>query len=366
MEQQDAVMQANQAARDGDFERARKLITAVLDVEPDNAEAWLVMARVSRTRQGSIDCLERVLQLVPDHQLAAHMLADLKSDPEKVKAHKEEDHLDDPSSHPANHKRTWLWGGVALLLVILGITAQRFLHPVTVMALPVVTPTTLALLSPTLQLVTPTGVPSAATATLPLPTVYPTRTATPDFPPAALVQKITGHKMKLSLDCEANAAATWADYYGTKIDEVSFFTNLPTSDNPYRGFVGDVHGDWGSLPPDSYGIYAGPVADLLNRYQVPAKAVYNYSFDDLRRQIAFANPVIVWVAGHVHAGTPETYTTSDGVKVTVARYEHTVLVIGYNDKQVYILDGDAVYPRSIQEFLDSWSVLGNMAIVRSP
>jgi uncharacterized protein YvpB len=367
MEPQDAIMQAVQAIRRGDLDRARSLVTGVLDADPSNAEAWLVMAKISRTRQGSIDCLEHVLQLAPDHQLAARMLAELKSSPEKTPTGDENTAGSALPKKPIKHKALWLWGGGMLWLVMVAIAAQGFLHPGAIATLPTVTPAVLAFLQPTsLPANTSTVIPQAATATLQMPTVYPTRTLTPDFPPAALVQKITGHQMEISLDCEANAAATWAGYYGTKIDEVDFFINLPTSDNPYRGFVGDVHGDWGSLPPDSYGVYAGPVADLLNRYHVVAEAVYNYSFDDLRRQIAAANPVIVWVAGHVHAGTPEPYTTSDGIKVTVTRYEHTVVVIGYNEKQVFILDGADVYPRSIQEFLASWSVLGNMAIIKSP
>jgi len=367
MESQDAVMQAIQAVRRGEYERARKLIAAALDADPSNVEAWLVMAKISRTRQGSVDCLEHALRIAPDHQLAAHMLAELKNKPVVTESSKGEA-VGRPGSRKRTfkHKATWLWGGVALWLVGIAVAAQSFLHPGIAAVLPMVMPTTLAFLQPIPPADTPTLIPPMATATLPMPTVYPTRTLTPDFPPAALVQNITGHKMEISLDCEANAASTWAGYYGTKIDEVSFFINLPTSDNPYFGFVGDVHGNWGSLPPDSYGVYAGPVADLLNKYHVSAKAVYNYSFDDLRRQIAAANPVIVWVTGHVHAGTPESYTTPEGVTVTVARYEHTVLVYGYDEDQVFILDGEDTYSRSIQEFLASWSALGNMAIIKSP
>ncbi|HTX80309.1 MAG TPA: C39 family peptidase [Longilinea sp.] len=371
MESQDAVMQAIQAVRRGEYERARKLIAAALDADPSNVEAWLVMAKISRTRQGSIDCLEHALRLAPDHQLAARMLAELKNKPIETASSKGEKASKSGSRKSVfNHKAIWLWGGVVLWAVVIVAAAQGFLRPGTAAAIPtitpIVTPTTLAFLQPLPLASTPTLIPPMSTATLPMPTVYSTRTPTPDFPPAALVQKITGHKMEISLDCEANAASTWAGYYGTKIDEVGFFINLPTSDNPYFGFVGDVHGDWGSLPPDSYGVYAGPVADLLNKYHVPAKAVYSYSFDELRRQIAAANPVIVWVTGHVHAGTVEKYTTPEGVIVTVARYEHTVLVYGYDEDQVFILDGEDMYPRSIQEFLDSWSVLGNMAIIKSP
>jgi uncharacterized protein YvpB len=47
----------------------------------------------------------------------------------------------------------------------------------------------------------------------------------------------------------------------------------------------------------------------------------------------------------------------------VARFEHTVIVFGYSKHKVSILDGDWVYTRTKGEFLDSWSVLGNQAVI---
>ncbi len=53
----------------------------------------------------------------------------------------------------------------------------------------------------------------------------------------------------------------------------------------------------------------------------------------------------------------------DHRSVTVARYEHTVIVTGYDSKYVTFLDGKKTYRRPIQTFLDSWSALENMAII---
>ena len=53
-----------------------------------------------------------------------------------------------------------------------------------------------------------------------------------------------------------------AAYFGLGIDELEFFGRLPVSDNPEVGFVGDVNGRWGQIPPNAYGIHAEPVAAL--------------------------------------------------------------------------------------------------------
>ena len=41
-----------------------------------------------------------------------------------------------------------------------------------------------------------------------------------------------------------------------------------------------------------------------------------------------------------------------------------MIVTGYTADSVVVLDGVRTYARGIDVFLESWSVLGNMAIVR--
>jgi uncharacterized protein YvpB len=161
-------------------------------------------------------------------------------------------------------------------------------------------------------------------------------------------------------------ALDWAGYFGVYIDEFQFFNRLPESDNPDTGFVGNVYGTWGQVPPHDYGIHAEPVAALLRDYGLPAYAHKYLSWDALRAELAARRPVYVWVIGSVHNGIPQYYRASDSRLSLVARYEHTVQVIGYNETYVFILDGGTKYTRSIAEFLASWSALGNMAITTQP
>lgn len=223
---------------------------------------------------------------------------------------------------------------------------------------------------------TPTAKPTATiTATL-APTVRPSRTARPTatevpLPARAEVKGMFGFGQLLPLSCEARAAADWARHFDIRIAEMDFMKKMPFSDNPEEGFVGSVNAAWGSIPPEAsptnrigYGVHAAPVAKLLQTYGAKAEAVREYSLDRLKTEIAAGRPVIVWVVGHVEIGKGVEYKVG-GQTVTVARFEHTVIAIGYDEKNIKILDGKNVYTRPTETFEKSWSALKNMAIVWS-
>lgn len=188
----------------------------------------------------------------------------------------------------------------------------------------------------------------------------------PALPAQARVNGIHGQHQALPLDCESRSAVDWAGFFGFQIDELRFFRQLPKSDNPDTGFVGDVNGTWGQIPPNDYGIHAEPVAGLLRAYGVSAYAHRPLRWEQLKAEIAAGRPVYTWVIGSVYAGAPVFYTPSDGLHTLVAPREHTVIVVGYTPSEVTIMDGDSFYNRSITTFLDSWSALGNMAITVNP
>lgn len=199
------------------------------------------------------------------------------------------------------------------------------------------------------------------------PTFTPSSTQTPTLTPTPLseaaVKGIRGRWAAYSLDCESRSAVDWAAYFGMPIDEIEFFNALPVSDNPDLGFVGNVHAPWGSTPPQAYGVHADPVADLLREYGLQAEAVTGMTWEQLRAEISQGRPVIVWVVGRIGEGTPIPYTSADGHETTVTRFEHTVILTGYTKTEVTVLDGYWVYTRSVRDFLTSWSVLGNMAVI---
>jgi uncharacterized protein YvpB len=185
-----------------------------------------------------------------------------------------------------------------------------------------------------------------------------------NHPWKAVIAKIYGHAQSLPLDCESRSAVDWAAYFGKSINELEFFRRLPVSANPDEGFVGDVYGPWGNLPPLGYGVDAGPVARLLRTYGLSAHAYRGMSWNQLQAEAAAGRPVEVWVVGHIGYSAPVMLELGDGTVFRAARYEHTVLIVGYEGDKVYILDGAWRYAVSVNDFLRSWRVLNSMGIVR--
>lgn len=228
---------------------------------------------------------------------------------------------------------------------------------------PTSAPTILPSHTPTRTTIPSSPTPTKPTRTRAAPTATPAITSTA---PASLLLPLRGKGQTLPLSCESRSAVDWAAHFGVKIDELVFQDQLPVSDNPEVGFVGDVNGVWGKTPPDSYGVHAAPVAALLRSYGLNAEARKGMTLDELKQEIAAGRPVIVWMVGHVEKGPASTYTTNDGQIVTVAAHEHTMIAIGYTRETIVVLDGAIIYGRANAHFLDSWGPLGNMAIVKRP
>jgi len=178
--------------------------------------------------------------------------------------------------------------------------------------------------------------------------------------------KMSGHHQFFEIGCETSAAVDWAQFYGKQLTQYDFQYKLPRSDNPDFGFVGNVNDPWGQTPPFSYGVYAGPVASLLNAYGLPARAIKNGDLNLVRDQLAHDNPVIVWVIGNMVNGIPAEYTDKIGRKTIVAAYEHVVILTGYNEntQRIRYLNNGHFFEIPYATFLNSWKVLGNMALIR--
>ena len=211
---------------------------------------------------------------------------------------------------------------------------------------------------------TPTNTPTNTATPL------PTNTPIPYVPPTVAPEQyndtsedsyriwdISGHSQYMPLSCEASAAVDWAAYFGVSINEYEFQDSLPKTDNPDTGFVGDVYGVWGQIPPNDYGVHSEPVAALLRAYGLSANGHRWMSLDSLKSEIRNGDPVIVWVVGNVWGGTPVSYTDSAGNTTTVAKYEHVILVIGYTADTITVQNGGGVYTYSTDVFMSSWGVL---------
>jgi LysM repeat protein/uncharacterized protein YvpB len=184
------------------------------------------------------------------------------------------------------------------------------------------------------------------------------------IPDEAIISGISGKAQSYKLSCESRSAADWAAFWGVEISESEFLSQLPRSDDPNEGFVGNPNHEWGQVPPNSYGVHADPVATLLRAYGLQAEAHHALDWDDLRLEIASGRPVIVWIIGQIWRGSPRTYITASGMEVVVAPFEHTMILYGYDANHVRVIDAFSgqFQSYSLEAFLRSWSVLGNMAI----
>jgi uncharacterized protein YvpB len=158
-------------------------------------------------------------------------------------------------------------------------------------------------------------------------------------------------------------ARDWAHYFGVEVHESNFQFQLPVSDNPDFGFVGSVADPWGQVPPYSYGVHAFPVANLLRSgYGMQARGVKGFTLEQLKTEIAANRPVIAWVVGNMVGGVPYEYTDKQGRKVTVAAYEHVVIVTGYTQESIRYMNNGKFYDIPTRYFENSWKILGNMVV----
>lgn len=221
---------------------------------------------------------------------------------------------------------------------------------------------TIGLPSPSATFISsPTHTPTPAAQPTPLPSPIVTQI---NLPPSAMITGISGHEQIYELGCEASAAVDWAGYYDVLIYESTFQFALPLSDNPELGFVGNVTTDgWGQIPPHAYGVHAPPIAELLREYGLPALAVKGMTLEEVKAELAKGDPIIAWVIGNMVYSYPVKYIDKEGNAVTVAPYEHVVILTGYDETSITYMNNGLFYSVPTEVFLTSWGVLGNMAVI---
>ena len=183
-------------------------------------------------------------------------------------------------------------------------------------------------------------------------------------PPSAMVEGVIGHPQEHSLSCESRSATDVAAFWGVGFAEDDFFRRLPKSDNPHRGFVGDVDGAPGSMPPVGYGVYVEPIAATLRSFGLGAQARKGWSLDGLKAELAEGRPAVVWATYDMRLPGVQTWTSSDGASSVVVRWQHTFIAIGYDEGGLALVDAyDGVTKVfSYEAFAPAWEQLGRMAV----
>ncbi|TCP53781.1 uncharacterized protein YvpB [Tumebacillus sp. BK434] len=176
----------------------------------------------------------------------------------------------------------------------------------------------------------------------------------------------------LPTGCEATAMAMLLNWAGVETANTDIARALPKvplphevdgklyGGNPNKGFVGDP------FTKESYGVFHGPVAALLDTY-LPGR-VQDLSGGTIGRVYEALDagcPVIVWATLKLREGREtDVWQEEDGAEVRWISPQHCMLMIGYDEAHVYINDPDTgqteQYPRDL--FEQRWELLGKQAV----
>jgi uncharacterized protein YvpB len=198
--------------------------------------------------------------------------------------------------------------------------------------------------------------------------LVPQATHAQGLPPSAYVANMVGHPQEHNLSCESRSSIDLAAFWGVSITEDDYFRRLPKSDNPHRGFLGDVDQPAGTMPPYGYGVYAGPVAANLRSFGLDATSHRNWTLYELKAEIAAGRPVIIWSTYDMELPGVQEWTSSDGETSLVVRWQHTFVAVGYEDTadggRIFLLDAyDAATKQFTYGVFDTaWAQMERLAV----
>jgi len=178
---------------------------------------------------------------------------------------------------------------------------------------------------------------------------------------------------ELARGCEVTSLAMLLQYAGVSVDKMTLANKINTISfrdqnglrgNPNVGFVGDIY----SFDNPGYGVYHGPIAALAEAY-LPGRIIdlSGGSMDTVYNMLNEGSPVWV-ITNSRFAALPESefaiWNTQSG-EVQITYREHSVLLVGYDEQNVYLNDplADQSYtsvPRG--SFEASWVQMGSQAI----
>ena len=190
-------------------------------------------------------------------------------------------------------------------------------------------------------------------------TAAPVNTEPQSIPPTARLT-VARQQQSHNLSCESSAASMVAQFHGVQLSEEEVLAALPASSNPYLGFRGNVDGPTGGIV--DYGVYAGPILEILNSRGLKARRVTG-GIEGIKAAVARGNPVIAWVTYNCEPSTPTTEVIH-GQEVVLVPNQHVVVVTGFNADGVWAndpWDGQEDFYQ-MGEFERAMSYFGEMAI----
>lgn len=187
---------------------------------------------------------------------------------------------------------------------------------------------------------------------------------------------IISQNPELKCGCEITSLCMLLNYANIKVDKMTLANEIKkdktklnmTKDgdilewgNPNIGFVGDITGE-----NKGFGVYDGPIIQLMEKY-IPNKSnnLTGQNIEYLLKSIDNKKPVIVWVT--IDFRMPDKYEEwdSNGKKIKVTFDEHAVLLVGYDNSNIYInnpYNEQKNQKVKIEIFEKIWTTMGKIAV----
>ena len=127
---------------------------------------------------------------------------------------------------------------------------------------------------------------------------------------------VVSQRPELPTGCEITAVDMMLQYAGAKVTKIQLADEMPRSDDPNQGFVGDPYSEYG------IGLYVFPrgLLTTVQRHVGSAVDLTGIRLTQLKAQLRRQHPVVVWV------------TNIDGFA------SHALTVTGYDADHIYFND----------------------------
>jgi len=180
---------------------------------------------------------------------------------------------------------------------------------------------------------------------------------------------------ELPAGCEVTSLAMLFAFAGIEKSKMELYGEMPKDPtpvvwgkngtpkfwgNPNKGYVGDA-----TRKGLGFGIYHDGLFPLAQTYMPTAVDLSRKSFDELEAHLAGGVPIVVWTT--IDFKLPQNWIiwdSNDGQVKTTFK-EHAVLLVGYDEKYVYVnnpANGQANQRIDKSQFIDTWVAMGRQGI----
>ena len=156
--------------------------------------------------------------------------------------------------------------------------------------------------------------------------------------------KAVNQHPELPTGCEITSLTAVLNYYGYNVDKCTMSDNYLEKGEAWKtdfhyAFAGDPRSSY------AYGCYAPAIVKAANKYlreknsALSARQLSGYTFEELFNFTSSGTPVIVWATMDMSQGYySQSWTASNGNRVTWYAGEHCLVLLGGNKDVVYAAD----------------------------